>query len=48
MHVINAAEAGSHAATIPPKVLEQMMTHNLTHTGLEQFLNDWNCSPNTV
>jgi len=41
MHVLEAAKAGSHAATIPPSVIEQMAKHNLTDTGMAQFLNDW-------
>jgi transaldolase len=41
MHVIRAAKAGSHVATIPPGVLELMARHNLTDTGLSLFLNDW-------
>ena len=41
IHVIEAAKAGSHVATIPPKVLEQMFRHNLTDTGIKKFLDDW-------
>ncbi|WP_292369171.1 fructose-6-phosphate aldolase [Methanoregula sp. UBA64] len=41
MHVLSAAKAGSHIATIPPSVLEMMSRHNLTDKGLEQFLRDW-------
>lgn len=41
MHVLEAARAGSHAATIPPSVIEQMAKHNLTDAGMIQFLNDW-------
>lgn len=44
MHVLSAAKTGSHVATIPPTVIEQMSRHNLTDTGLEQFLRDWNKS----
>ncbi|KYH29684.1 fructose-6-phosphate aldolase [Clostridium colicanis] len=38
MHVLNAAKAGSHIATIPYKVLMQMLNHPLTDRGIEQFL----------
>lgn len=41
IHVIDAALAGSDIATMPYKVLEQMMKHPLTDLGLKQFLADW-------
>lgn len=41
LHVIEAAKIGSHVATIPPSVLGKMFKHNLTDTGLEAFLKDW-------
>jgi transaldolase len=41
MHVLSAAKAGSHVATIPPAVIELMSRHNLTDAGIEQFLHDW-------
>ena len=41
LHVINAAKAGSHVITIPPKVLSLMFKHNLTDTGVKRFLDDW-------
>ncbi|MEO0146138.1 MAG: fructose-6-phosphate aldolase [candidate division WOR-3 bacterium] len=40
-HVVEAALAGSHIATIPPAVFRQMVKHPLTDRGLEIFLNDW-------
>ncbi|MBE3577161.1 MAG: fructose-6-phosphate aldolase [Limnochordales bacterium] len=40
-HVVEAALAGAHIATIPFKVLEQMLHHPLTDVGLERFLSDW-------
>jgi transaldolase len=33
--------AGCQIATIPTKVLEQMVKHQLTDKGLEQFLADY-------
>jgi transaldolase len=42
LHVIEAAKAGAHIATMPFKVLEQLFTHPLTDKGLEQFLSDYN------
>lgn len=41
MHVAQAALAGAHVATIPFKVLDQLIKHPLTDRGLEQFLKDW-------
>jgi transaldolase len=32
---------GAHVATIPFKVIEQLIKHPLTDRGLEQFLADW-------
>jgi len=41
MHVIEAAKLGSHIATMPFKVFEQLFTHPLTDRGLEAFIKDW-------
>lgn len=41
LHVVQAAEAGAHVATIPFKVLKQMVLHPMTDRGNEQFLKDW-------
>ncbi len=40
-HVTEAALAGAHVATIPPKVFDQMLGHPLTDKGIETFLADW-------
>jgi len=40
-HVIEAALAGAHIATIPFKVIEQMTKHPLTDQGIAKFLADW-------
>src|ERR1700687_2455705 len=40
-HVIDAATAGSHIATMPLKVLDMLFNHPLTDKGLEQFLKDY-------
>jgi transaldolase len=44
MHVIEAARIGSDVATMPFKVIEQLMKHPLTDKGLDQFLADWKAS----
>ncbi|MFQ5458357.1 MAG: fructose-6-phosphate aldolase [Myxococcota bacterium] len=41
LHVLEAALAGAHIATIPFKVLEQLSKHPLTDVGLQKFLADW-------
>jgi transaldolase len=40
-HVIEAAKAGSHVATIPPSILDKMISHPLTVDGLRRFAEDW-------
>jgi transaldolase len=40
-HVLEAALAGADVATIPPKVLQQLLRHPLTDSGLQQFMKDW-------
>jgi transaldolase len=42
LHVIDAAKAGAHIATMPFKVLDQLFHHPLTDKGLDQFLKDYN------
>jgi transaldolase len=41
LHVREAALLGAHVATIPHKVLMQLMNHPLTDVGLARFLKDW-------
>jgi len=41
MHVVEAALAGAHVATMPFKILDMMFKHPLTDRGLETFLKDW-------
>ena len=40
-HIIDAATAGAHIATMPLKVLVMLFNHPLTDKGLEQFLKDY-------
>lgn len=42
LHVTQAALSGAHIATIPLKVINQLLTHPLTEQGLAKFLEDWN------
>ncbi|HEU4571198.1 MAG TPA: fructose-6-phosphate aldolase [Candidatus Limnocylindrales bacterium] len=41
LHVTQAALAGAHVATLPMKVLQQMVHHPLTDKGIVQFRSDW-------
>jgi transaldolase len=41
MHVVETAMIGADIATIPFKVIEQMMKHPLTDKGIDAFLADW-------
>ena len=41
LHVTQAALVGAHVATIPFKVLQQMIHHPLTDNGIVQFKKDW-------
>jgi transaldolase len=41
VHVVDAAMIGADCATMPPKVLWQLLQHPLTDIGLAQFLEDW-------
>jgi len=41
MHVVEAAMIGAHIATIPFKVIEQLVKHPLTDVGIDRFLADW-------
>jgi transaldolase len=41
LHVVDAALAGAHIATIPFSVIDQLTKHSLTDIGIEKFLADW-------
>jgi len=41
VHMTQAALAGAHVATLPFKILQQMVHHPLTDKGIEQFKKDW-------
>ncbi len=40
--VTDAAMAGAHIATVPCKVILQMIKHPLTDIGIQRFMDDWN------
>jgi transaldolase len=41
LHVVAAAKAGAHIATVPYNVLMQMVKHPLTDIGISRFAEDW-------
>ena len=41
LHLVQCALVGSDVATVPFKVISQMMKHPLTDSGLKAFLADW-------
>ena len=41
-HCLTAAKIGAHIATVPYKVLLQMIQHPLTDIGIKRFVDDWN------
>lgn len=47
MHIVDSALAGADVATIPFKVILQLVKHPLTDKGLDSFLSDWKKSGRT-
>lgn len=41
MHIVDCALAGADVATIPFKIIQQLVKHPLTDKGLDAFLADW-------
>jgi transaldolase len=44
-HVVTAARLGCEVATVPGKVLRQMLVHPLTSAGIDRFNADWRSRP---
>ncbi|MBB6698288.1 fructose-6-phosphate aldolase [Clostridium algidicarnis] len=44
MHVLECAKAGADIATIPYKVIVQMISHPLTDAGIKKFIEDYESS----
>jgi transaldolase len=42
IHIVEAAKIGADIATVPAKILLQLIEHPLTDKGLDIFSNDWN------
>lgn len=47
MHIVDCALSGADVATIPFKVIQQLVKHPLTDKGLDTFLADWKKSGRT-
>ncbi len=47
-HVHQCALAGADVATVPPKILRQLVEHPLTDKGLAAFLADWEKTGQTI
>jgi len=46
-HVKQAALAGADCATLPPAVVQKLISHPLTNIGLQDFLSDWQSTGQT-
>jgi transaldolase len=44
-HVVTAAKLGCEVATVPGKILRQMLEHPLTSAGIARFESDWASRP---
>lgn len=47
-HLLRAAEAAAHVATLPFNLMKQIIKHPLTDIGLENFLADWRKTKQTI
>lgn len=45
IHMVQAARMGADVATVPFKVIAQLLSHPLTDIGLDKFLKDWEKVP---
>ncbi|ADJ26724.1 transaldolase [Dehalogenimonas lykanthroporepellens BL-DC-9] len=41
LHCVESMKAGAQVATVPYKILEQMLRHPLTDKGIQAFMDDW-------
>lgn len=48
VHMTQAALAGAHIATLPFKILQQMVHHPLTDKGIVQFKADWSAAQEKI
>jgi len=45
IHLLDSAQMGADVATVPFNVIDQLLKHPLTDSGLEKFLADWEKVP---
>jgi len=45
LHFVEAAQMGAHIATVPFKVIQQLLKHPLTDIGIQRFLDDYRKIP---
>lgn len=48
IHLVDSALMGADVATLPPKVMKQLVHHPLTDKGLAAFVEDWKNSGQTI
>ena len=48
LQVTQVAQMGADVATIPPKIIKQMIEHPLTDKGLNSFMEDWKKTGQTL
>ena len=48
LQVAQVAQMGADVATIPPKIIKQMIKHPLTDIGLNSFMEDWKKTGQTL
>ncbi len=48
MHIVESAKLGADVATIPYKVMKQLIGHPLTDKGLDAFVKDWAATGQTI
>lgn len=48
MHIVESAKMGAEVATIPYKVMKQLIAHPLTDSGLAAFVKDWAATGQTI
>ena len=41
-HIIKSAEYGADAVTVPYKLVDELLQHELTIKGIQKFIDDWN------
>lgn len=48
VHIVESAKIGADVVTVPPKVIWQLFKHPLTDKGLEDFMQDWAKTGQTI